>query len=201
MPVQSVPAPPLVVVQAALPLGLLVKLLDGPTRMRQLDQAWQRGVSGQRADVVFALARGARWAGQRSLAQQPALRSGAHPAIGDGQLRSAGGPDGQPHVVPVGFRYNPELDTIDIGGHDFAKRKKYRDVQLNPQVAFVVDDVLPPWKPRMIEIRGTAEVLGSGGEQVISGFDSEMFRIRPRRIVSMGIEDGENFGLNARSIP
>jgi len=111
------------------------------------------------------------------------------------------GPDGQPHVVPVGFRYNPELDTIDIGGHDFAKRKKYRDVQRNPQVAFVVDDVLPPWKPRMIEIRGTAEVLGSGGEQVISGFDSEMFRIRPRRIVSMGIEDGENFGLNARSIP
>jgi pyridoxamine 5'-phosphate oxidase family protein len=39
------------------------------------------------------------------------------------------GPDGQPHVVPVGFHYNPELDTIDIGGHDFAKRKKFRDVQ------------------------------------------------------------------------
>ena len=110
------------------------------------------------------------------------------------------GPDGQPHVVPVGFRYNPELDTIDIGGHDFAKRKKYRDVQRNPQVAFVVDDVLPPWKPRMIEIRGTAEVLGSGGEQVIPGFDTEMFRIRPRRIVSIGIEDGENFGWNARSV-
>jgi pyridoxamine 5'-phosphate oxidase family protein len=102
--------------------------------------------------------------------------------------------------VPVGFRYNPELDTIDIGGHDFAKRKKYRDVQRNPQVAFVVDDVLPPWKPRMIEIRGTAEVLGSGGEQVIPGFDTEMFRIRPRRIVSIGIEDGENFGWNARSV-
>ena len=26
------------------------------------------------------------------------------------------GPDGRPHVVPVGFRYNPDLDTIDIGG-------------------------------------------------------------------------------------
>jgi pyridoxamine 5'-phosphate oxidase family protein len=112
------------------------------------------------------------------------------------------GPNGQPHVVPVGFRYNPELDTIDIGGHDFAKRKKYRDVQRNPWVAFVVDDLAPGegWRPRMIEIRGTAEVLGSGGEQVISGFDAEMFRIRPRRIVSMGIEGGENFGLNARSI-
>jgi pyridoxamine 5'-phosphate oxidase family protein len=113
------------------------------------------------------------------------------------------GPDGQPHVVPVGFRFNPELDAIDIGGHDFAKRKKYRDVQHNPRVAFVVDDLasVSPWRPRMLEIRGTAEVLGSGGEQVITGFDREMFRIRPHRIVSIGIEGGENFGLNARSIP
>jgi hypothetical protein len=45
------------------------------------------------------------------------------------------GPNGGPHVVPVGFRYNPELDTIDIGGHDFAKRKKFRDVRRNAQVA------------------------------------------------------------------
>ena len=36
------------------------------------------------------------------------------------------GPDGHPHVVPVAFRYNPDLETIDIGGHDFAKRKKFR---------------------------------------------------------------------------
>ena len=113
------------------------------------------------------------------------------------------GPDGHPHVVPVGFRYNPELDTIDIGGHDFAKRKKYRDVQRNPRVAFVVDDLasVSPWRPRMIEVRGTAEVLGSGGEQVIPGFDREMFRIRPHRVVSIGIEGGANFGFNARSIP
>jgi pyridoxamine 5'-phosphate oxidase family protein len=113
------------------------------------------------------------------------------------------GPDGHPHVVPVGFRYNPELDTIDIGGHDFAKRKKYRDVQHNPWVAFVVDDLAStnPWRPRMLEIRGTAEVLGSGGGQVIPGFDQEMFRIHPHRIVSIGIESGENFGWSARSVP
>jgi pyridoxamine 5'-phosphate oxidase family protein len=113
------------------------------------------------------------------------------------------GPDGHPHVVPVGFRYNPELDTIDIGGHDFAKRKKYRDVQHNPWVAFVVDDLAStnPWRPRMLEIRGTAEVLGSGGGPLIPGFDQEMFRIRPHRIVSIGIESGENFGWSARSVP
>ena len=28
---------------------------------------------------------------------------------------------GIPHVVPLGWRYNPELDVIDIGGQDFAR--------------------------------------------------------------------------------
>jgi pyridoxamine 5'-phosphate oxidase family protein len=98
-------------------------------------------------------------------------------------------PDDQPHVVPVSFRYNAELDTIDIGGHDFARRKKYQDVQRNPRVAFLVDDLesVNPWRPRGIEVRGEAEVLRSGGEALGPGFAPEMFRIRPRRIVSWGI--------------
>ena len=102
---------------------------------------------------------------------------------------ATGGPDGQPHVVPVGFRYNAELDTIDIGGHDFARRKKYQDVQRNPRVAFLVDDMVSvdPWRPQGIEVRGEAEVLTSGGEALGPGFAPEMFRIRPRRIVSWGI--------------
>lgn len=99
------------------------------------------------------------------------------------------GPNSQPHVVPVGFRYNPDTDTIDIGGHDFAKRKKWQDVQKNPRVAVVIDDIatLDPWRVRGIEVRGEAEILATGGESVIRGFDSEMFRITPRRIVSWGI--------------
>jgi hypothetical protein len=40
-----------------------------------------------------------------------------------GRLATVGS-DGTPHVVPTAFRYNPDHDTIDIGGHDFAKRKK-----------------------------------------------------------------------------
>ena len=98
-------------------------------------------------------------------------------------------PDGQPHVVPVGFQYNAELGTIDIGGHDFARRKKYREVQRNPRVAFLVDDLasVNPWRVRGIEVRGGAEVLTSGGEALGPGFAPEMFRIRPRRIVSWGI--------------
>lgn len=99
-------------------------------------------------------------------------------------------PNGQPHVVPVGFRYNAERGTIDIGGHDFAKRKKFRDVQQNPRVAFVVDDLasVNPWRVRGIEIRGEAEVLLEGGKEIMPMFDPEMFRIRINHIASWGIE-------------
>ena len=111
------------------------------------------------------------------------------------------GPDGQPHVVPVGFRYNPDLGTIDISGHDFAKRKKFRDVQRNPRVAFVVDDIVSvnPWTVRGMEIRGEAQVLESGGRQVNPYFDSAMFRIKPKRIVSWGLAAGQ-FSSSARSL-
>jgi pyridoxamine 5'-phosphate oxidase family protein len=116
--------------------------------------------------------------------------------------RIATSANGQPHVVPLAFRYNPETDTIDVGGHDFAKRKKYRDVQRNPRVAIVVDDLasIDPWRPRMIEVRGEAETLSSGGEMIGPGFDSEMFRIRPRRIISIGIAGDGPFSMNARSV-
>jgi pyridoxamine 5'-phosphate oxidase family protein len=32
---------------------------------------------------------------------------------------------GMPHVVPLGWRYNPELDVIDISGRDFARSRKF----------------------------------------------------------------------------
>ncbi len=100
------------------------------------------------------------------------------------------GPKGQPHVVPVAFRYNPETDTIDVGGHGgFARGKKWRDVQHHPKVAIVVDDIASykPWKVRGIEIRGEAEELSTGGASIRPGFDAEMFRIKPSRVVSWGL--------------
>jgi pyridoxamine 5'-phosphate oxidase family protein len=102
-----------------------------------------------------------------------------------GRLATVGS-DGTPHVVPTAFRYNSDDDTIDIGGHDFAKRRKYRDVLENPKVAFVVDDIasVNPWRVRGIEIRGEAEVLDTGGPELMRGFDPEMFQITPKRIVS-----------------
>jgi pyridoxamine 5'-phosphate oxidase family protein len=104
-----------------------------------------------------------------------------------GRLATVGS-DGTPHVVPTAFRYNPGHDSIDIGGHDFAKRKKYRDVLRNPKVAFVVDDIasVNPWRVRGIEIRGEAEVLDIGGTELMQGFDPEMFRLTPQTHRELG---------------
>ena len=61
---------------------------------------------------------------------------------------------GQPHVVPVGWSYNAELGTIDVSGRRFAATRDYRDAQADPRAACVVDDVLPPWRPRCVTVRG-----------------------------------------------
>lgn len=96
--------------------------------------------------------------------------------------------DGNPHVVPVGFRYNSETDTIDIGGHNIAQSKKWRDAGRHPRGAFVVDDVLPPWQPRSIEIEADVELLESGGEMFGRGFSPQLMRLHPIKIIAWGID-------------
>ncbi|MGE5288736.1 MAG: PPOX class F420-dependent oxidoreductase [Micromonosporaceae bacterium] len=100
------------------------------------------------------------------------------------------GPDGAPRNVPVGFLLNRELGTIDIGGHNLGSSQKFRNVQRDPRVSFVVDDLasINPWTPRCIEIRGTAQALATGGEAHGPGFSSELIRITPRRIIAFGID-------------
>jgi pyridoxamine 5'-phosphate oxidase family protein len=56
-----------------------------------------------------------------------------------------------------------------------------------------------PWRVRGIEIRGEAEVLDTGGTELGPGFDPEMFRSTPKRIVSWGLE--EKMSYKARSVP
>jgi PPOX class F420-dependent enzyme/OxyR family protein len=97
---------------------------------------------------------------------------------------------------------HPDHDTIDVGGHGFAGRKKFRDVGHNPRVAFVVDDVasVDPWSPRGIEIRGEAEIRTTGGKEIMPAFDEDMFRIRPRRIVAWGIDGMALEGRDAADV-
>ena len=94
---------------------------------------------------------------------------------------------GMPHVVPLGWRYNEELDTIDIGGHDFARTRKFRNARRNPHVALVVDDVLPPWRPRSVLNPGKAETLADATDPAGQPA-GPIIRLHPTEVVSWGME-------------
>jgi pyridoxamine 5'-phosphate oxidase family protein len=111
------------------------------------------------------------------------------------------GADGRPHLVPLTYRFNPDEDTIDIGGVDFGTSKKWRDMLQNPHVAFLVDDASPAGA-HAIEIRGDAEPHFQGGESINSRFPNfkpEFVRVRPHRIVSWGLETA-GFAPRARTV-
>ena len=90
-------------------------------------------------------------------------------------------PSGQPHVVPVGYRFDGS--AITFGGWNLSKSLKFRNLMSNDKVAFVVDDIVStkPWKVRGIEIRGRAE-------PVVSKDGVSMVRIIPLNIRSWGLE-------------
>ncbi len=94
---------------------------------------------------------------------------------------------GKPRVVPVGFRLNEELGVIEAGGRDAAGTRRWQDLQQNPNVAFVVDDVAPGerWNPRGIQIRGVAELVTHEGA---TGPYRAYIRIHPRTIHAWGLE-------------
>lgn len=87
---------------------------------------------------------------------------------------------GQPHVVPVGYRFDGM--TITFSGRNLTASLKYRHMMANSKVAFVVDDVVSyhPWKVRGIEIRGRAEPVSSDDGVT-------MVRIIPLNIRSWGL--------------
>lgn len=98
------------------------------------------------------------------------------------------GSEGMPHVTPVGWSLGSDQSTIEIGGHDLTATKKFRDVERDGRAAVVIDDVLPPWQPRGVEVRGRAEAIR--GERPV-------IRIYPERVVGWGLDDG---GRNARDV-
>lgn len=105
-----------------------------------------------------------------------------------GRLATVGA-DGTPHVVPLGWSYDPDDDVIIVGGHDIERSKKFRDVARSGRAALVVDDVLPPWRPRGIEVRGRAEAVTDPQPHI---------RLVPERIVSWGLEPDDGSGGRTR---
>lgn len=88
---------------------------------------------------------------------------------------------GRPDVAPVVF----DLDGDDIltAGFDITHTVRYRNVQSNPRVSVVIDDLAStnPWSPRGIKIIGTAVIEEAEG--------SPRFRISPEVIISWAIND------------
>lgn len=62
-----------------------------------------------------------------------------------------------------------------------------RDYWPNP---FFIDEVLPPWRPRGLEVRGRAEVMTE---------PQAMIRVHPERIIGWGI-DNPPLAFNARNV-
>jgi pyridoxamine 5'-phosphate oxidase family protein len=96
---------------------------------------------------------------------------------------------GSPQNNPVGFRYNAELGTIDIGGRNMGASRKFANLAGNPKVAFVVDDIasVQPWRVRCVEIRGHAEALSEQAGQP-QGLSAAIIRIYPDRVISFGLD-------------
>jgi pyridoxamine 5'-phosphate oxidase family protein len=95
---------------------------------------------------------------------------------------------GAPQNNPVGFRYNPDLGTIDIAGWNMGRSRKFRNLAKNNRVAFVIDDIasVQPWRVRCLEIRGTAETL-TETSTYIGTEPGELIRIHPERVIAFGV--------------
>jgi pyridoxamine 5'-phosphate oxidase family protein len=95
--------------------------------------------------------------------------------------------DGQPHVVPVGWRYDEPTGTFTISGRGLAATRKFRNVAAHPRAALVIDDVLPPWRARGVLVQGTA--------RAVSAADAEdgraVIQLAPAKVISWGL-DGDS---------
>jgi pyridoxamine 5'-phosphate oxidase family protein len=101
------------------------------------------------------------------------------------------GPDGAPQIHPVAFWLNDGTGTIDIGGPALTRSQKFRNVQADPRVSFVVDDQAETPNSigqtgRGIEIRGQAEIV-TLDPPLIAAFSNETLRIHPHRIIAWNI--------------
>lgn len=87
--------------------------------------------------------------------------------------------DNQPHVVPVTYEFDGNY--FYFGGWKLDKSLKFRNIQNNGRVALVIDDLvtIKPWRPRGVEVRGTAEVQENN--------DGQYIRITPTHKVSWGL--------------
>jgi len=106
--------------------------------------------------------------------------------------------NGVPQNNPVGFVVRDD-GSIDIGGHQMGRSRKFRNVRANGHAALVVDDLVStnPWTVRGVEIRGTAEALDDV-DPPMAGMSREIIRITPTWIAGWGLVEGAPMGIKGR---
>ncbi len=96
----------------------------------------------------------------------------------------------QPDVVPVGFDFDGEY--FYVSGMNLLKSTKYKNVQKNPRVALVVDDLksVNPWERRGIRIYEIADIVTrqDGYMQQTDHPSITYIRIKPLKKWSWGID-------------
>lgn len=115
--------------------------------------------------------------------------------------RGISGPRAHWMRVSSSFRRKPTgrtwgMPLIDISGPAHASSRRYRNLQANPVLAFVVDDMTPdepgeikPGMGRGVEIRGRAELTRVEVPPVAPHwFSNDVIRIHPQRILSWHID-------------
>jgi pyridoxamine 5'-phosphate oxidase family protein len=93
---------------------------------------------------------------------------------------------GMPHVVPSAGATTPDL-TSSTSAAATSPGAGISQCAAQPNVALVIDDVLAPWRPRSVVIRGTAEALAEaiGPDGQATG---PMIRLHPAEVISRGME-------------
>ncbi len=96
---------------------------------------------------------------------------------------------GAPQNSPVGVFLDEESGDIVVGGGAMGGTRKFRNVQSNPHVAVVVDDLVStdPWTVRGLEVRGTALAL-SDVDPPVPFMSREIIRITPTWVASWGLD-------------
>jgi pyridoxamine 5'-phosphate oxidase family protein len=96
---------------------------------------------------------------------------------------------GAPQNSPVGVFLDEESGDIIIGGGAMGATRKFHNVQSNPHVAVVVDDLVStdPWTVRGLEVRGTALAL-SDVDPPVPFMSREIIRITPTWVASWGLD-------------
>jgi pyridoxamine 5'-phosphate oxidase family protein len=97
--------------------------------------------------------------------------------------------DGAPQNNPIGVFLDEETGDLIIGGFAMGATRKFRNVQSNPKVALVIDDLVSrdPWTVRGLEIRGAAVAL-TDVDPPAPFMSREVIRITPTWVASWGLD-------------